>query len=109
MHVNVYGIPKKKVGIIIDTFEGRAIDWGVITEPTLREGLHSYQAGKKLRPIIQKYLTILFPPRGLPAPQPSKPTPPPHSTKRRLAKLASTQWEEEPQPSQPVMQTTQLE
>ena len=72
VHMNAYGMPKQNVGIIIDTFEGSAVDWGVITGPTLREGLHAYQAGKKLRPIIQQYLTILFPPRGLPAPQPSK-------------------------------------
>ena len=62
VHVNAYGMPKQKASIIIDTFEGRAIYWGVITEPTLREGLHAYQGGKKLRPIIQQYLMILFPP-----------------------------------------------
>ena len=61
-------MPEQKADIIIDTFEGRVVDWGVITGPTLREGLHAYQAGKKLRPIIQQYLTILFPPRGLPTP-----------------------------------------
>ena len=65
MHVNAYGMPKQKVGIIIDTFGGAVVDWGMITGPTLREVLHAYQAGKKLRPIIQQYLTILFLPRGL--------------------------------------------
>ena len=35
--------------------------------------------------------------------------PPPRSAKRRLAKLANTEWEEEPQPSHPITQTTQLE
>ena len=53
VHVNAYGMPKQKAGIIIDTFEGRVVDWGVITGPTLQEGLHGYQAGKKLRSIIQ--------------------------------------------------------
>ena len=33
-----------------------------------REGLHAFQSGKKLRPIIQQYFTILFPPRTLHAP-----------------------------------------
>ena len=47
VHVNAYGMPKQKAGVIIETFEGRAIDWGVITGPTLREGLYAYQAGKK--------------------------------------------------------------
>ena len=68
MHVNAYGMPKQKAGIIIDTFEGHAVNWGVITRLALRQGLHAYQGDKKLRPIIQQYLTILFPPRGLPAP-----------------------------------------
>ena len=99
-------MPKQKAGIIIDTFEGRTVDWGVITGPVLREGLHAYQGGKKLRPIIQQYLTVLFPPRGLPTPQPSKPTPPPRSAKRRLAELATTEWEDEPQPAQPDTRTT---
>ena len=82
VHVNAYRMLKQKAGIIIDTFEGRAVDWGVIMVPTLKEGMHAYQASKRLRPIIQQYLTILFPPRGLPAPLPSKPTPPPRSRKR---------------------------
>ena len=52
VHVNAYGMPKQKAGVIIETFEGKAVDWGVITGPALKEGLHSYQSGKKLRPII---------------------------------------------------------
>ena len=48
VHVNAYGMPKQKAGVVIETFEGKAVDWGVITGPTLREGLHSYQSGKKL-------------------------------------------------------------
>ena len=66
VHVNTYGMPKQKVGTIIDTFEGKAVDLGVITGPTLMEGLHAYQSGKKLWPIIPQYLTVLFPPRELP-------------------------------------------
>ena len=77
VHINAYGMPKQKASIIIDTFEGRFVDWGVITRPTLREGRHAFQAGQKLHPIIQQYLTVLFPPRGLPAPDTSRPTPPP--------------------------------
>ena len=48
VHVNAYGMPKQKAGVITETFEGKAVDWGVNTGPTLREGLHSYQSGKKL-------------------------------------------------------------
>ena len=69
IHLKAYGMPKQKAGVIIDTFEGREeVDWEVITGPSLRESLHAYQADKKLRPIIQQYLTIMFPPRGLAAP-----------------------------------------
>ena len=37
VHVNSYWMPKQKAGVIIDTFEVRTIDWGVIMGPTLRE------------------------------------------------------------------------
>ena len=69
VHITAYEMPKQKVGIIIDTFEEKVVDWGVIMGLTLREGIHVYQSGRKLRPIIQQYLTILFPPRRLPAPR----------------------------------------
>ena len=35
LHVNAYGMQKQKVGIIIDTFEGHVVDWGVIMGPAL--------------------------------------------------------------------------
>ena len=94
VHVNAYGMPKQKAGVIIETFEGRAVDWGVITGQALREGLHSYQSEKKLRPIIQQYLTVLFPPHGLHGPAPSQPSPGTRSAKRRLAELAAAEWED---------------
>ena len=91
-------MPKQKASIIIDTFEGRDVDWGVIMRPGLREGLQTFQDEKKLRPIIQQYLTVLFPPRGLPAPETSRQTPRPRSAKRLLADLTTTEWEEEANP-----------
>ena len=42
VHVNAYGMPKQKADVIIDTFQGHAVHWGVITGPALREGLHAY-------------------------------------------------------------------
>ena len=81
MHTNAYGVPKQKTGIIIATFEGHAIDWGVITGPTLQEGLDAFQAGKKLRPIIQQYLMILFPAQALLAPEKTHPATTPQPTK----------------------------
>ena len=109
VHVNAYGMPKQKAGVIIETFEGKAVDWGMITGPTLREGLHAYQTGKKLQPIIQQYLTVLFPPRGLLTPAPSQPTPGSRAAKRRLADLATTEWEDEPHLTQPFAQPNQAE
>ena len=106
VHVNAYGMPKQKAGVVIETFEGKAVDWGVITGPALREGLHSYQSGKKLRPIIQQYLTVLFPPHGIAGPATSQPSPGQRSVKRRLAVLAATEWEDEPRPSQAETQGT---
>ena len=97
-------MPKQKAGVVIETFEGKAVDWGVITGPALREGLHSYQSGKKLRPIIQQYLTVLFPPHGIHGPAASQPSPGPRSARRRLAELAATEWEDEPQTSQAAAQ-----
>ena len=81
VHTNAYGMPKQKAGIVIATFQGQAIDWGVITGPTLREGLHAFQTGKKLRPIILQYLIVLFPPRGLPTPESTYHITMPRSTK----------------------------
>ena len=106
VHVNAYEMHKQKAGVVIETFEGKAVDWGVITGSTLREGLHSYQSGKKLRPIIQQYLTVLFPPHGIHGPAASQPSPGPRSARRRLAELAATEWEEEPQTAQAEAQET---
>ena len=66
IHMNAYGMLKQKAGVVISTYEGKDVDWGVITGMALREGLHAFQSGKKLRPIIQPYFTILLPPSTLP-------------------------------------------
>ena len=50
VHVNAYRMPKQKARVIIETFEGKAVDWGVITGPALREGLHTYQTGHSAVP-----------------------------------------------------------
>mgnify|MGYP000541821843 CR=1 FL=1 len=81
-------MPKHKTGFVLATYEGTKVDLGKATGAVLREGLHAFQDGKKVRPIIQKYLTILFPPRTLPAPTP-KPS------RCRLEELATLTWEED--------------
>ena len=62
VYVNVYGMPNYKAGVVLATYEGTKVDWGTVAGEALREGLHAFQDGKKLRPIIHQYLTILFPP-----------------------------------------------
>ena len=83
IHVNAYGMPKHKAGVVLATFEGTKVNWGTVARASLREGLHAFQDGRKLRPIIQQYLTILFPPHALPtaAPKPNR---------RRLEELATS-------------------
>ena len=61
-HINAYGMPKHKAGVVFATYEGTNVDWGTIMGAALREGLHAFESGKKLRHIIQQYFTILFPP-----------------------------------------------
>ena len=52
-HINAYGMPKHKAGVVLATYEGMKVNWGTITRAALREGFHAFQDGKKLRPIIQ--------------------------------------------------------
>ena len=88
VHLNIYGMPKQKAGMFISTFEAKDINWGVVTSTTLQEGLHAFQSGKKLWPIIQQYFTILFPPCTLPAPA-ARPG------RRLLEDIKTSTWEED--------------
>ena len=63
-HINAYGMLKHKARVVLATYEGTHVEWGTVTGAALREGLHSLQSRKKLRPIIQQYFTILFSPRS---------------------------------------------
>ena len=63
VHLNAYGMPKHRT-INIRRHGCRLGDHHGCS---LRGGLHAFHSRKKLRPIIQQYLTILFPPRTLPA------------------------------------------
>ena len=88
VHLNAYGMPKQKAGVVLSTFEGMEVDWGTVTGAALREGSHAFQSGKKLRPIIQRYFTVLFPPRTLPAPAT-------WPRRRRLEEIATSTWEDD--------------
>ena len=88
VHLNTYGMPKQKVGVMIFAFEGQDVDWGVIIGMTLREGIHAFKSGKKLRPIIQQYFTILFHPSTTPAPA-TRPE------RRCLEEIMTSTWDED--------------
>ena len=64
------------------------MDWGVIVGTALWEGLHAFQIGKNLRPVIQRYFAILFPPNV-------PPTPNPRPSKCLLEELTTSTWEED--------------
>ena len=67
VHPHNYGMPKKKVGIIITTYTGGLLDWGSITGEALRAGLYALQAGKKLIPALAHYLFVPYPPHSVAA------------------------------------------
>ena len=46
-------MPKQKAGVMLPTYEGTDVDWGAIIGTALRDGLHAFQSGKKLKPIIK--------------------------------------------------------
>ena len=81
-------MPKHKPGVVLETYEGTNVDCTTVTGATLREGLHAFQSGKKLRAIIQQYFTIQFPPRTLP-------TPATRPSRCRLDQLTTSTWEED--------------
>ena len=37
VHLNAYGMPKQKAGIVVSTFEGTDVDWRTVTGAALRE------------------------------------------------------------------------
>ena len=87
-HINAYGMQKHKARVVQATYEGTNVDPGTIMGAALREGRHAFQSGKKLRPIIQQYFTILFPPHTLSAPA-TRPS------RRQLEELTTSPWEED--------------
>ena len=99
VHLNTYGMPKKKVGVVISTFKGQDVDYGVITGAALQEGLHAFQSGKKLRSLLQQYFTVLFPPKTPLAPTARLP-------RRRLEELTTSTWEEDKRQSSNSLAST---
>ena len=44
VHLNTYGMPKQKVEVMLSTYEGTDVDWGIVTGAALREGLQAFQS-----------------------------------------------------------------
>ena len=42
VHVNAYGMPKHKARVVLATYEGTKVDWGIVAGAALREGLHTF-------------------------------------------------------------------
>ena len=60
-----YGMPKKRAGFIIATYEGEKFDWGLLSAEALREQLSGIQQkGKMMKTIIARWLSVLFPPQS---------------------------------------------
>ena len=58
-----YGMPKKRVGFIIATYEGETFDWGLLLAEALRDQLYGVQQkGKPMKTIFARWLSIVFPP-----------------------------------------------
>ena len=60
-----YGMPKKRAGFIIATYEGENFDWGLLSAEALWEQLSGIQQkGKMMKTIIARWLAVLFPPQS---------------------------------------------
>ena len=60
-----YGMPKKRAGFIIATYEGETFDWGLLSAEALRDQLYGVQQkGKPMKTIFGRWLSVLFPPQS---------------------------------------------
>ena len=55
-----YCMPKKRATFIIVTYEGEIFDWGLLSADALREQLYGVQEGKPMKPIFDRWLSVLF-------------------------------------------------
>ena len=60
-----YGMPKKRAGFIIATYEGEMFYWGLLSTEALRDQLYGVQQkGKMMKTIFARWLSVLFPPQS---------------------------------------------
>ena len=86
---NAYSIPKKRAGLIITTYRGGVVDWGILTGEGICATLASFQSGKCFLPVLAQYLAILYPPQTTATPRPTLalPAPPTQDRKPRALQL----------------------
>ena len=95
-------MPQNKATIIISSYEGNNIDWGIITGKGLRAALASFQSGKKMLSVITHFLTVLYPAASLSSRRALSIPPPPRKQREKLTTLIQEPWEEPTPPSPPA-------
>ena len=57
-----YGMPNKRAGFIIVTYEGENFDWELLSTEALRDHLYGVQnRGEMMKTIFARWLSVLFP------------------------------------------------
>ena len=100
VHTNPTSMPQNKAAIIIRAYEGDKIDWGIITGEGVRAALESFQTGKRLLPVINHFLTVLYPPPSVSPRRILTSPPPPRKQREKILALTQEEWED-PSPSPP--------
>ena len=86
-----------RAGLIITTYHGGAINWGVLTREGIRAVIASFQSGKCFHLVLAQYLAILYPPQTTATPRPTLALPAPPTRGRKLGalQLPQDEWQDE--------------
>ena len=94
VHTNPTSMPQSKAAIIISAYEGNKIDWGIITGEGIRAALESFQTGKRLLPVINHFLTVLYPPPSVSPRRILTSPPPPRKQREKILEITQEEWED---------------
>ena len=59
VHLNTYGMPKQKTGVVLSMYEGTNVNWSTVMSAALREGLHASK--RSSGPLSNSILQYHFP------------------------------------------------